>query len=80
MQKFNVGDKIVEVSTGDEGEVIEIGYLGDLYVRWETGECKGQKLYIDSAGCVLETNQTLTVESCIKFLTEQGYTVTLTKG
>lgn len=80
MQKFNVGDKIVEVSTGDEGEVIEIGYLGDLYVRWTTGECTGEKLYIDPFHCVLKADQTLTVESCIKFLTEQGYTVTLTKG
>jgi len=80
MQEFKVGHKIVEVKTGDEGEVIEIGYLGDLYVEWFTGECAGEKLYIESSHCILKADQSLTIESCLKFLTEQGFSVTLTKG
>ena len=62
-----------------KGEVIEIGYFGDLYVGWTTGERTGEKLYIDPLHCVLKADQSLTIESCIKFLTEQGFSVTLTK-
>ena len=80
MQEFKVGHKIVEVKTGDEGDVIGIGYLGDLYVDWSTGECAGSKLYIEASYCILKTDQTFTIESCLKFLTEQGFSVTLTKG
>jgi len=81
MQEFKVGDRVVEVKTGDEGEVLGFGLAsGSLRVDWITGQEAGKILFIEPSQCVLKTDQSLTIESCLKFLTEQGFSVTLTKG
>ena len=86
MPDFKVGDRVVEDGTGDVGKVIElIDGQSDytplrLMVDWQTGLERGQVLTIGANRCshFVEVGS-ITIESCIKFLTEQGFSVTLTK-
>lgn len=78
-ENIKVGDQIIEISSGDEGVVTELhGNL--IYANWITGFCTGN--FSLPAKCVIlkKADQKFdSVESAIKFLTDAGYTVTLSK-
>lgn len=86
MSDFKVGDMVVEDNTGDVGKVVELidGQSEYMPLRpmadWQTGLERGQVLAIGANSCChfVEVGS-ITIESCIKFLTEQGFSVTLTK-
>lgn len=87
MPEFKVGDTVVEDGTGDVGKVLALidgtsEYIPlRLRVDWQTGLSRGQILTINASSCShFVEGSSLTIESCIKFLTEQGFSVTLTKG
>lgn len=87
MQEFKVGDRVVEDGTGDEGIILKLDASQSDYVPlrlqvdWQTGLSRGQILTINASSCShFVEGSSLTIESCIKFLTGQGFSVTLTKG
>ena len=78
MQKFNVGDKVRHYNDGPEGEigtVFAVAASGYYQIKWENS---GKLLHHSDVLCLVKTEHT--IESCLKFLTEQGFSVTLTKG
>jgi len=48
-EKWMIGEKVEEISTGDCGVVVNNAhpYEGCVYVRWSSGDEKGLTLWID---------------------------------
>ena len=83
MQKFNIGDKIREISTGDEGTIVEHNVYsnqGDnVNVHWCSGWDKGCTLYVSKSEIELLQSTEITFEQAIQALLQSGYKVTLEK-
>jgi len=87
MQKFKIGDKVREISTGDKGVITEIRdvYWEETrwYVRWTSGPYQGKSLHISENNIELvpdsKSPNEITFEQAIQVLLELGYKVTLEK-
>lgn len=82
MSKFEIGDKVREIATGDEGIIKGTGYhYGECRVNWTTGRCKGCDLVISESSIehVLENTVEITFQQALDFLLQSGYKVQLEK-
>lgn len=87
MTQFKIGDKVREISTGDEGYIIESAGLGweenRWYVLWTSGSEKGERLHISENNIEIisssKSSTEITFEQAMQALLQLGYKVTLEK-
>lgn len=82
---FQPGDRVRELSTGDEGIVLgEDGQVrriweNNIYVKWLNGESRDCELHINKNEIELVRDGISSVDEAIAFLTNAGYKVTLSR-
>ena len=62
--KFKIGDKVVEIKTGDRGTIVEDhpSHGRGWWVKWETGNDEGEILFLEEYKMELDTNAYLDMD------------------